>query len=378
MNTTTSAQHLGSQTSFAPESELSTAFVEKPQLVGTTYVKNIWYFASPSDRVKRGKTISRQILDDIILIGRDSDGRVFAMQDICPHQGVPLSFGSFDGKCVECPFHGWKFGTDGVCTEIPSLVKDQNVNICKIRTRSYPCVEDRGSIWVYYGEPTETLPDVPRFSGLDGVKYDKSTTTLTVSTHVDYAVVALVDVAHVPYVHKSWWWRSKSQIKEKSKKYVPSGTGWTMVKHSPSKSTIVFKLLGDYMETEICFRLPGIRFEYISLFGRTLVAGMTTCTPVDATHTELNHTSYWMIPYLKPILGPIVDRVAGAFLGQDQAIANKQAVGLKFKPRLTMTIKDVGTPSSWYFQLKREWNTATEEGRAFINPIKEKVLRWKT
>ncbi|MDQ5937386.1 MAG: hypothetical protein QG574_4745, partial [Cyanobacteriota bacterium erpe_2018_sw_21hr_WHONDRS-SW48-000092_B_bin.40] len=26
----------------------------------------------------------------------------------------------------------------------------------------------------------------------------------------------------------------------------------------------------------------------------------------------------------------------------------------------------------------KEWNDAYEQGRAFVNPIKEKVLRWRT
>jgi hypothetical protein len=43
-----------------------------------------------------------------------------------------------------------------------------------------------------------------------------------------------------------------------------------------------------------------------------------------------------------------------------------------------MTIKDAGTPGHWYFMLKKEWNDAYEQGRAFVNPIKEKVLRWRT
>ena len=101
--------------------------IERPALVGTSWVKNIWYFALPSDHVKKGKTVSMNLLGDLILIGRKSDGSIFAMRDICPHQGAPLSFGRFDGNQVSCPFHGWKFDSDGVCTDIPALCSDQQV-----------------------------------------------------------------------------------------------------------------------------------------------------------------------------------------------------------------------------------------------------------
>src|SRR5262249_55617038 len=160
------------------------------------------------------------------------------------------------------PFHGWKFNTAGVCTEVPSLTHDQPMNLSSIRTKSFPCREVQGSIWIYFGEKTEDLPEVPTAPGLDEYLFDKTTTTMIIPTHIDYAVAALIDTAHVPYVHKSWWWRSKKKVSEKAKLYVPSGTGWTMVKHSPSKHSYIFQLIGDHIETEISFRLPGCRREY--------------------------------------------------------------------------------------------------------------------
>lgn len=51
------------------------------------------------------------------------DGRVVAFVDRCPHRNVPLSSGRVDGAgCLECPYHGWRFGADGRCVEIPGLV----------------------------------------------------------------------------------------------------------------------------------------------------------------------------------------------------------------------------------------------------------------
>jgi hypothetical protein len=110
------------------------------------------------------------------------------------------------------------------------------------------------------------------------------------------------------------------------------------------------------------------------------MAGITTLTPVDDTHTELNHTTYWTwAPPLTQMFSPIVDYFVTTFLMQDQTLALMQEQIInKYNPRLIMTIKDAGTPGHWYFMLKKEWNDAYEQGRAFVNPIKEKVLRWRT
>lgn len=53
------------------------------------------------------------------------DGAIFAIGNICPHQGAPLANGFFEDGIVECPLHGWMFdvrtgralnGTDPVRT----------------------------------------------------------------------------------------------------------------------------------------------------------------------------------------------------------------------------------------------------------------------
>jgi nitrite reductase/ring-hydroxylating ferredoxin subunit len=351
---------------------------------GKTVTNNMWYYAVPAEKLKRGQMVGKTMLNEPVLIGRDDQGQVFAMRDICPHQAVKLSQGHFDGKDVQCPFHGWSFDTSGVCTDVPSLCSDQKINLGKICTRTFFCREVLGSVWVYFGNASneKDLPEVPRAPGLDGASYQKTTTTLILPTHIDYAVAALIDTAHVPFVHKSWWWRSAKSLKAKAKTYVPSGTGWTMVKHKPSQHSIVFKLIGKYIETEISFCLPGCRREYISFNDKTMLAGITTLTPIDDTHTELNHTTYWTSALLKPfrpVVSPVVDYFVSTFLKQDQALAIMQSeiIG-KYNPRLIMTIKDAGTPGHWYFLLKKEWNEASASGRPFKNPIKESVLRWRT
>ena len=69
-----------------------------------------------------GKLATAMLLDIPLVLGRRSDGRVFAMRDSCPHRGIPLSYGWFDGNRVTCRYHGWEFEPcSGQCALIPSL-----------------------------------------------------------------------------------------------------------------------------------------------------------------------------------------------------------------------------------------------------------------
>jgi nitrite reductase/ring-hydroxylating ferredoxin subunit len=46
-----------------------------------------------------------------------------ALVDACPHRLAPLSQGRVDPNsgCIECPYHGWAFDTDGTLMALPQL-----------------------------------------------------------------------------------------------------------------------------------------------------------------------------------------------------------------------------------------------------------------
>ena len=93
------------------------------------FVHDLWYFGALSSELKPGQHLHRELLGQPVLFGRDHQGRAYALRDICPHRGILLSGGeaqNHNGETqVECPYHGWRFRTDGSCAAIPSLTADQ-------------------------------------------------------------------------------------------------------------------------------------------------------------------------------------------------------------------------------------------------------------
>lgn len=43
----------------------------------------------------------------VVALVRTAEGRVFAVEDKCPHKGGPLSDGMVHGDCITCPLHNW-------------------------------------------------------------------------------------------------------------------------------------------------------------------------------------------------------------------------------------------------------------------------------
>ena len=103
------------------------------------FVRDLWYMPALASSLKRGQMRREMLLGEPVLLGRDHAGQLFALRDICPHRGVPLSAGRIKSdQTVECPYHGWRFRQDGVCGAIPSLVPGQDFDPEKIRCSPPP------------------------------------------------------------------------------------------------------------------------------------------------------------------------------------------------------------------------------------------------
>lgn len=337
-------------------------------------LREAWYYAAPSRALRRGQVLPRTMLDEKVLVGRDRDGAVFALKDICPHRGMPLSEGRFDGTQIECCYHGWTFATDGRCTAIPSLVEGQHFDFAQVSVAGYQAAEVQGNVWVYFGGDRSTAPPVPVLDDFADDAWPGIVETTRFAAAIDHAVVGLMDPAHGPFVHRAWWWRGARSAHEKEKAFAPSDWGFTMSRHAPSSNSRAYKLLGG-SETEISFRLPSVRIERIEA-GRLVLCNLTAITPVDARTTEIHHCWYWNSPWLgalKPLARPFIR----AFLAQDGAIMARQQKGLDFDPVLSL-IDDADTQARWYNQLKREYRRARAENRPFENPVKPRILRWRS
>jgi nitrite reductase/ring-hydroxylating ferredoxin subunit len=56
---------------------------------------------------------------DIVLV--NCDGRVYALDNRCPHQGGPLNKGTLDGDTLVCPWHGWRWDASTGRARWPSV-----------------------------------------------------------------------------------------------------------------------------------------------------------------------------------------------------------------------------------------------------------------
>ena len=56
-----------------------------------------------------------------VAVFRNTEDKVFALLDRCPHKGGPLSQGIVFGKSVACPLHNWTIGLADGCAKEPDV-----------------------------------------------------------------------------------------------------------------------------------------------------------------------------------------------------------------------------------------------------------------
>ena len=318
-----------------------------------------WYPALRVTELRPGKTAKALLLGVPLLLGRKTAGELFALRDLCPHRGIPLSAGWFDGETVTCKYHGWRFEPcTGQCREIPSLTSHETLEPTKIYANAFPCVERDGYAWVYLpapgtgraGDSLPPVPELPKFSP----RFRGAHLTAELPCNVDHGIIGLMDPAHGPFVHQSWWWRSQASIHEKTKHFEPLPEGFRMSAHAPSGNSAPYKLLGVYGEpitTTIDFTLPNRRTETIRC-GPKWFSSLTTVTPVTASTCRIDVIAAWNIFYHVPFVTSIATFFGARFVRQDQQTMIEQAEGLRFNPGL-MLIDDADKPAKWYFALKQ-------------------------
>ena len=112
------------------------------------YPRNMWWCAAHVDEVTE-KPMARWLLEKPVVLYRLSDGTPVALDNRCPHRWAPLSEGRVIDDKIVCAYHGMEFGSDGVCTNIPT----QDTIPSSACVQSYPLRESGAFVWIWMGDP---------------------------------------------------------------------------------------------------------------------------------------------------------------------------------------------------------------------------------
>ena len=134
--------------------------------------------------------------------GYGEGGGLAAFADACPHRRARLSAGSVTGGTLQCIYHGWRFGSDGRCVDIPALGDEAQIPARASLRRAAEVTERDGLVWLAPQAPRAPLPElvpgVPlKGEGVATVRLP----VLRVEANAAMLIDNFLDEAHLPFVH---------------------------------------------------------------------------------------------------------------------------------------------------------------------------------
>ncbi|MFP6746386.1 MAG: aromatic ring-hydroxylating dioxygenase subunit alpha [Alphaproteobacteria bacterium] len=132
-----------------------------PTTDGGKVLRQYWTPAALVEEIEdHGGIVPVDLLGERLLLFRDGGGGLGLIDRHCPHRGVDLCHGRLEDDGLRCPFHGWKFATDGRCLEQPGEPEGSR-SYEKIRAIAYPVVEKNGIVFAFLGQGEP--PPFPNF-----------------------------------------------------------------------------------------------------------------------------------------------------------------------------------------------------------------------
>lgn len=171
-----------------------------------------WFMVAASDEVSGSPIAVRYFGEDLVLY-RGESGRVVMVDAYCPHMGTHLAKNTtsyvvrdgtqVEGDSIRCPYHGWRFGPDGQCDDIP-YCPGAIPKAAKIK--AWPVIERAGCIFTWYDpEAGEADYELPPFAEWDDPAWVRWSIDRLgeLASHPVEILDNMADKAHLEPVHGS-------------------------------------------------------------------------------------------------------------------------------------------------------------------------------
>jgi 3-ketosteroid 9alpha-monooxygenase subunit A len=161
-----------------------------------------WYLVSWSADLGRGEVKPLRYFGKDYVLFRGEDGTATLLDAHCPHLGAHLGYGGrVEGNDIICPFHAWRFGASGRCTEVPYASRIPP----RAAVHAYRVQEHSGMIVAYFGgndsEPDYEVPVIEELGDEAWTPLQRA--QIEIATQPREVIENIADLAHFLPVHNT-------------------------------------------------------------------------------------------------------------------------------------------------------------------------------
>jgi 5,5'-dehydrodivanillate O-demethylase oxygenase subunit len=115
----------------------------------------VWFTEQVTD-----KPVPVRLLGEDLVLFREPSGKLGLIERYCAHRRVSLEFGRVEEGGIRCCYHGWKYGADGSCVDLPLEPEGSGLKR-DVKLSGYAVFEAGGLIFAYLGP--KPVPAFPRW-----------------------------------------------------------------------------------------------------------------------------------------------------------------------------------------------------------------------
>ncbi len=321
-------------------------------------LESFWYVACESMEIHE-KPITRQIFGKPIVLFRDQNNQVSALEDRCAHRNFPLSAGRIVDGAIQCSYHGWCFDRGGRACTIPSVPHHHECG--PISVRSYPCMERYGYIWMVPSGET-ALSDPPAPGCLDAPGFESFRLKNRFQGSVESCLENFLDCPHAAFVHAGLFRSHHARTIRAAVRTLDDGAEAEYFGES-REGGVVWKLLSrkqaHLRHVDRFIRPSTSRVDYEFSDGR-IYSISSYCTPVDERVTDVYTVITFRFGIFSSIVKPIFKFLSKRIIAQDVDVVRTQSWNIsRFGegPRFRLVQSDLLLPKII------QWRNALAEGR---------------
>ena len=165
-------------------------------------MRRYWMPALWSEEIAEpdGTPVRVRMFGENLVAFRDTSGTAGLLAEGCPHRLASLALGRNEEGGIRCIYHGWKFGADGACLDMPTEPGEHGFR-SRMRATSYPVREAGGIVWAYLG-PAGGEAAFPRYDWTSVPRSHVAHLKFVEDANYLQAVEGSIDSAHTRFLHR--------------------------------------------------------------------------------------------------------------------------------------------------------------------------------
>ena len=289
-------------------------------------VPNGWYSITGTDDLALGEVLSVVAVARELVVYRDRNGEAHVIDAHCPHLGAHLGGGTVSGDTITCPYHGWRYGPDGACVEIPYSDARIPSRAC---VNTYPVCEQDGFVFFWYhagGRPPAY--EIPRVEELAEPGWSRAHPwRFELVAAMQEMAENNVDYAHLKYVHR------RAYVPNDTSRFIPDGPFSTVIELLPDGQEFYRHTWG-----------PGVAILRVP----NLMTVFTTTTPIDRRHCRM-HWHFLFKGQIEEMSEDLIAGVTGPYGLQADVPIWRDKIFLE-QPVLVKADGNIAEFRQWYSQ----------------------------